>query len=204
LVLRFQPPRSPIIDDRRPILYYNSGMIRKILKADDPRLRKTSKPVKKIDKKIKNLAKDLVDTLKVQKDPEGVGLAACQVGKNLRMFAMLDGEKIRVIVNPEILKVYKSQAPKTKKAKNNKKIMEGCLSVPHYYGPLKRPPKLKLKYKNLEGKTKIEVFEGFPAQIVQHEVDHLNGILFVDKILEQKQNLYRLKNDEWEEVDLVI
>lgn len=172
-------------------------MIRKILKADNPKLRIFSKEVKVVDKKIKIIAKDLVNTLKVQADPEGVGLAAPQIGKNLRIFAMVDGNSYKVIVNPQIISISKTTPTTTKKT-----IMEGCLSIPHFYGSLLRPQKLTLKYLNLEGKTQKEVFSGFPAQIVQHEVDHLNGKLFVDKLIEQKKSLYKLINNEWEEVDL--
>lgn len=185
-------------------------MIRNIVDTKNPILRQKSKSVQKIDKKIIDLARDLKDTLKIQKDPEGVGLAACQVGKSLRMFAMVHDGKIRVIINPEITSIEKSKpAPKKgsikKKTKRQKTILEGCLSIPYFYGPLKRSPKLTLKYLDLDGNYKSEVFEGFSAQIVQHEVDHLNGRLFIDEILKQHRPLYKIdpKTDEWERVELV-
>ena len=79
-------------------------MIQKIVSADNPVLRKKSKPVKKIDKRILKLIQDLKDTLVAQKDPPGVGLAACQIGKNVRVFAMKDGDRVKAIINPQILK----------------------------------------------------------------------------------------------------
>lgn len=181
-------------------------MIRNIVGAKDPILRQKAKAVAKVDKKVRLLAKDLVDTLKVQKDPEGVGLAACQIGKPQRLFAMVHSNKTRVIINPEIISTSPKSKPPAKKSKSKQKktILEGCLSIPYFYGPLKRPQTLTLKYLNLDGQEKTEIFRGFPAQIVQHEVDHLNGILFTDHILKTKTKLYKLdsKTDEWEEVEL--
>ena len=176
-------------------------MVRKILSTTNPKLRVPSKPVGKVDKKVGQIIRDLTETLKIQKDPEGVGLAAPQIGKNLRIFVMLDDGEIRAIVNPEIVKISGS----TGKAKKTKKgdIMEGCLSLPHYYGPLKRSDHIALKYLSPEGKEVTEDFVGFTAQIVQHEIDHLNGILFVDRLLEVKKPLYKLEGDSWEEVELI-
>jgi peptide deformylase len=179
-------------------------MVQKIVDVKDPKLRQKSKRVAKVDKKTLAIARDLVDTLKVQKDPEGVGLAAPQIGKNVRMFAMVFGRGIRVIVNPKILSL--SQGPRKKgKAKKQEVILEGCLSLPNIYGPLKRPQHLKLEFMDLDGKIQTEVFEGFSAQIVQHEVDHLNGTLFFDQLLKDKAPLYKFnsKLDDWEEVELV-
>jgi peptide deformylase len=174
-------------------------MIRKIVKADNPLLRKKSKPVKKIDKKILSLISDLKDTLLSQKDPEGVGLAAPQIGKNLKVFIMRDGKKIRTIINPKIIKKYERR--KTKYEKQD--IMEGCLSIPHYYGPLKRAQKIKIEYLDENGKKVVKTFENLLARIVQHEIDHLNGVLFTNRLLEQKKPLYELKEDKWEEIDLI-
>lgn len=176
-------------------------MIRKIVLAQDPNLRKPSKPVTKIDKKTLDLAKDLYDTLIAQKDPEGVGLAAPQIGVNFNMFAMEDGSDIKIITNPQILNVSKS----IKKFDKKDPVMEGCLSVPHYYGPLERAESVEIKYLDLtDGTEKIAKFKDFPAQIVQHEIDHLGGVLFIDHILEQKKSLYKLVGDEWEKVDLIF
>jgi peptide deformylase len=150
-----------------------------------------------------SLVKNLKDTLGVQKDPEGVGLAAPQIGKNLRVFVANYKGFDRVVINPEIIKIDKSRvkSPKTKTSK--KEILEGCLSLPYYYGPLKRAPKIIVKYLNEQGKEITETFEGFNAQIIMHEIDHLEGILFVDHLLKEKKPLYKVQGDEWEEVELI-
>ncbi len=174
-------------------------MIKKVVQAGDPRLRKVSKPIAKIDKKILILISDLKETLLAHKDPEGVGLAAPQIGKNLRIFVMRDGKELKTVINPEIISVTKVKAKKGKK----NEALEGCLSVPHYYGPLTRGEEIKIKYLNEDGQKVTETFRDFPAQIVQHEIDHLNGFLFVDRLLEQKRPLYQIKGDEVEEVDFI-
>lgn len=174
-------------------------MIQRIVQSGEAKLRKISKPVKKIDKKIEKLIKDLKETLAVQVDPEGVGLAAPQIGVNLRVFAVSFKNFKRIVINPEILEVKDTKPIKTKKSE----VLEGCLSLPHYYGPLKRNGYVKLKYLDEEGKTVIEEFKDFHAQIILHEIDHLNGFLFIDRLLEQNMKLYKLdKDDTWEEVEL--
>jgi len=178
-------------------------MIQKIIQSGDPILRKISKPVEKIDKKVKDLIQDLKDTLAVQNDPEGVGLAAPQIGKNLQIFVVGFRNLKRIIINPEIIKLSKGKSINVINKKDKSEILEGCLSLPHYYGPLKRESTIKLKYKNENWEEVIEEFKDFNAQIMLHEIDHLNGFLFVDRLLEQKKKLYKLsKNDEWEEIGL--
>ena len=173
-------------------------MVRKVLPVTDPKLRESSRTVGKVDKKILSIVKDLKETLASQKDPEGVGLAAPQIGKLLKIFVMLDAGELKAVINPEIVNVSQKKSGKLKKGE----IMEGCLSLPHYYGPLKRPKKITIKYLDEEGNQKVEDFVGFTAQIVQHEIDHLSGILFIDRLLENKKPLYKLVGDEWEEVEL--
>lgn len=177
-------------------------MIKKILLSSDPVLRRKSKAVGKIDKKVKDLIKDLKDTLAVQKDPEGVGLAAPQIGKNLRVFVAKYKNFNKVVINPEIIKIEYPKKGEPKK-KSDKEILEGCLSLPYYYGPLKRAPKVTIKYIDENGEILTESFEGFHAQIILHEIDHLEGILFIDHLLEEHQPLYKIEGDEWEEVELI-
>lgn len=176
-------------------------MIQRVLQSQDPRLRRVSKPVGEIDKKILGLIQDLRDTLSIQKDPEGVGLAAPQIGKNLRIFLLSYQDTERVVINPEILKTGTKKSPS--KDKKGGEIMEGCLSLPNFYGPLKRANYVKVKYINEIGEQKVEEFKDFFAQIVLHEIDHLEGILFIDRLLSAKKPLYRLKGKEWQEVDLI-
>lgn len=177
-------------------------MICKIVQSGEKKLREKCKTVIRFDKKILKLIQDLKDTLEIQNDPEGVGLAAPQIGVNLQVFAVKYKNFKRIVVNPEILAIKNSpHAAKAPRGKNE--ILEGCLSLPHYYGPLKRENYVKLKYLSEEGKEVIEEFKNFNAQIILHEIDHLNGIMFVDRLLEQKKKLYKLdKNDEWEEVEI--
>lgn len=176
-------------------------MIRKIVRSGDPILRKISKPVIKIDQKVLDIIKDLKDTLAVQKDPEGVGLAAPQIGKNLRIFAVKYNKFERIVINPEIIKQVKTELKLEKEVKNE--ILEGCLSLPNYYSSLQRSQNITIKYLNEKGEPVTENFRGFHAQIVSHEIDHLNGIMFLDRLLEQKKPLYKLTGEKWEEVELI-
>lgn len=196
----------------------------KILRAGDPTLRQSSKPVSNLDRKIEKLIADLGETLRVQKDPVGVGLAAPQVGKLFRLFIVKSGKNISTFINPEILWMSKKTndpaEPTKKLTADNRKLktdnretesekeylMEGCLSLPYYYGPVRRALKIKVKYQypttNYQLLTTERIFRGLSAQIIQHEVDHLNGILFIDRLLEQKRKLYEQKGKEWAEVGL--
>src|SRR3989344_4709894 len=177
-------------------------MIRKILQSGDPILRTKSKPVKTVDKKVLGVIKDLKDTLAIQKEPEGVGLAAPQIGKNLQIFwADFKGFR-RLVINPKILSIQKGKRQEAKD-KSKKEILEGCLSLPYYYGPLKRAPKITVQYINEKAEKITETFEDFNAQIIMHEIDHLNGVLFVDHLLKEKKPLYKVEGDEWEEVELI-
>lgn len=173
-------------------------MILEILDAKSPSLREKSKEVKRIDKRIKKLITDMKETLEIQTDPEGVGLAAPQVGKNLRLFLMKPKDDIVVVINPKVISKKKSEQSEPV----DKKIMEGCLSLPHFYGPLDRDPEITIEFQDIKGNVNKRTFKGFEAQVVQHEIDHLNGVLFVDRLIESGKPLYEWVDDEWERVDL--
>lgn len=177
-------------------------MVKKILKSGDPVLRKKSAKVERVDKKILGLISDMEDTLNSQKEPEGVGLAAPQIGKNLQIFLANYKNFHRIVINPKILEIGK---PKIKSKTDDQKheVLEGCLSLPHYYGPLKRADYVKVQYLDQNGKVITEKFTGFNAQIVLHEIDHLNGKLFIDRLLEQGKPLYKVEGEKWEEVELI-
>lgn len=175
-------------------------MVRKILASGDPKLRQVSKSIEKIDKKASETIKDLTDTLASQKEPEGVGLAAPQIGKNVRIFVINHQGVKKVFINPEVLEI-KTES-KIKKPKDHD-ILEGCLSLPNYYGPVERPNYVKIKYQDENLKEAEEEFNNLFAQIVLHEIDHLNGVLFIDKLFEQKKPLYKFEGNKWEEVELV-
>ena len=171
--------------------------------SSDPILRRKSKPVTKIDKKVTELIKDLKDTLATQKDPEGIGLAAPQIGKNIRIFFVKYKSFEKIIINPEIIKIESGNEKKGTEKKAGKEILEGCLSLPYYYGPLKRAPKVTIKYMDEKGNITTETFEGFHAQMIMHEIDHLEGILFIDHLLSEGKPLYKVDGDEWEEIELI-
>jgi len=155
-----------------------------------------------VDKKVASIVKDLKDTLSTQKEPEGVGLAAPQLGKLLRIFVANYKGFERVVINPEIINIEKP-LPETSGKPAKKEILEGCLSLPYYYGPLKRASKITVKYLNEKGEEVVETFEGFNAQIIMHEIDHLEGILFIDHLIKEKKPLYKVEGNEWEEVELI-
>lgn len=177
-------------------------MIQKIVRSGQPVLREKAKKVIKVDKKIAEVIKDLYDTLATQKEPEGVGLAAPQIGKSLQIFLAKYKDFERIVINPEI--ISKSKVKKmSRDKKGGKEILEGCLSLPFYYGPLERSQKVVVKYLDKNGREVTETFKDFNAQVILHEIDHLNGILFVDRLLESKKPLYKVTGKKWEEFELV-
>ncbi|MCX7881489.1 MAG: peptide deformylase [Patescibacteria group bacterium] len=170
----------------------------KIVHASHQILSSPTKPVKKIDQKIKKIISQMVETLEAQKDPIGVGLAANQVNLDLSIFIMKPNKKSKpkVFINPKILKKENLTQKKPKKNKKLKIKLEGCLSIPKIWGSVKRADKVLLEYQNLEGEMKKEWFSGFEATIVQHETDHLNGVLFTQRASEQNQPLYQEKEEK--------
>lgn len=166
----------------------------KILTVPAPILNQTAKPVVKIDKRIQQLVKEMINLLDRQTDPIGVGLAAPQVGIPLQLFIIKPTKKAKpqVFINPSIKKTVftKDTLQKNKAKKTKKNQLEGCLSIPKIWGRVKRAQKVLLDYQTLSGEKKSTWFSGFKATIIQHEVDHLKGILFPQRVLEQKSNLY--------------
>lgn len=162
-----------------------------------------TKPVKKIDQKIKKLVAEMEEALIAHKDPEGVGLAAPQVGFDLSLFIIKPKktEPTEVFINPKILQTTPySLQPKNQKSKKIK--LEGCLSVPHIWSAIKRSDSVLVEYQDLSGDWKKEWFSGFKAQIIQHEMDHLQGILFTQRALEQKQKMYQEIDDELKPIEI--
>jgi peptide deformylase len=155
----------------------------KVLFVPDNRLRVKTKPVKKIDNGLRAVIKEMVKLTLSFKDPEGVGLASTQVGNDEQYFvAKLDKKRFKAYFNPKILE----------HAKETKPFFEGCLSVPNYWGEVDRYPWVKVSYLDEDGKEVKEKLTGLLAHIFQHEVDHLNGKLFVDLVLEKKTKLYKV------------
>ncbi|MBI4035801.1 peptide deformylase [Candidatus Daviesbacteria bacterium] len=152
-----------------------------VVKAPDPRLRVQTKPVKKINNGLVQITKDMVKLTKTFKDPQGVGLASTQVGLDGAFFVAKNGEKFISVVNPKILST----------GKRTKKYFEGCLSVPNMWGEVSRYLQIKVSYQDLTGKTITKSIKGVLAWIFQHEIDHLNGVLFSDKVLQQQGKFYK-------------
>ena len=144
--------------------------IRQIRYSNDPILRKVSREVIEINERIKILLDDMIDTMY---EGDGVGLAAPQVGV-LRKVVVIDiGEGIIKLINPEIIEEEGENID-----------VEGCLSVPGRAGTVKRPERVKVKYLNEFGEEKVIEGRGLLAKALCHEIDHLNGILFIDKMIE--------------------
>jgi peptide deformylase len=174
----------------------------KIVTTPNPILSQKAKIVKKVDKSILNLVKEMKVALEATSDPKGVGLAAPQVDVSQRIFIAkpTDTSKIMVFINPEItqrseLNSYVQRPSKDKSEKALRKL-EGCLSLPSIWGPVLRSSSLTLSYMDDKGKSIQQEFKGFMSTIVQHEIDHLDGILFPKRVLEQKGILYKSSKNE--------
>ena len=158
--------------------------IRKILKFPDQDLRNKAKPVETFDEELKTLTDDMFETMHAA---NGVGLAATQIGV-AKQVAVIDisPEKNEplVIVNPAIQILDPSKT---------EDYDEGCLSVPGFFEKISRPSDIKLTYQDLNGKKQEIKPEGLLTKVVQHELDHLNGRLFVDHISELKRRRIRNK-----------
>lgn len=181
--------------------------ITNVIKAPDSRLRIKTKPVKKINSNLLAILKDMIKLTKTFKDPEGVGLAATQIGLSESFFvARLHDSKqtppseptqrakrwanykkeFVAIINPKILSFSKATKP----------YFEGCLSIPTIWGQVKRHTGIRISYQNIAGLNITKTLKGIPAWIFQHEVDHLNGIVFTQRVLEQKGKFYKFKGKD--------
>jgi peptide deformylase len=154
--------------------------LRDILTLPDKRLRLVSEPVKKIDAEVKKLVEDMFETMY---DAPGIGLAAIQVGVPKRIVTMDlakkdEDKQQRVLINPEI--VWSSDEKNVHE--------EGCLSIPEYYEDVERPSQVRVKYLDLQGKEQELEASGLLATCIQHEIDHTNGVLFIDHISKLKRD----------------
>ncbi len=153
---------------------------RDIIILPDKQLRLISKPVEKITPEIRALADDMFETMY---EAPGIGLAAIQVAVPLRLITMdlskKEGEKEpRVFINPEILSSSEELSV----------YEEGCLSIPEYYEEVERPARVRVRFMDIDGKIHEEDAEGLYATCIQHEIDHLNGVLFVDYLSKLKRD----------------
>ncbi len=154
-----------------------------------------SRPVTAFDKRILKLIDDLTVTLIATRNPKGVGLAAPQIGEPYRVFVTRPHEKdaVRIFINPEI--IHTSDG-KTQGVPERENKLEGCLSIPHIWGKVGRSEVITLRFQDETGAKHEEDFKGFFATIIQHETDHLNGILFTHRVLEQQGKFYESSKDE--------
>jgi peptide deformylase len=178
---RCGPFRAPHWIDRIGAAAYIAIMARReILILPDKRLRLVSEPVGKLNAEIRTLIDDMFETMYAA---PGIGLAGIQVGIPKRVITMdlskKEGPKEpHVFVDPEILWTSEETA----------KYEEGCLSIPEYYEEVERPAQVKVKYLDRDGKQQLIEANGLMATCLQHEIDHLNGVLFIDHISKLKRD----------------
>ena len=161
--------------------------LREILVVPHPVLKQVSKPVEAVDDALRALMDDMLETMYAA---PGIGLAAIQIGEPQRVIVMdlaREGEEAqpRFFMNPEILWASEETAP----------YEEGCLSVPEIYDEVERPARVKLRYLNYQGEQIEEDAEGLFAVCIQHEMDHLDGVLFIDHLsrLKREQAIKKVK-----------
>jgi peptide deformylase len=171
--------------------------IRRIYETPDPVLRQISKPVETFDNELRTLVGDMFDTMY---DAPGIGLAAVQVGVPIRLLVIdlqepqnpEDPEsplvkQPRVFINPEVVWHSDTEVPYT----------EGCLSVPEQYAEVMRPDRIRAHWQDENGQACEEEIEGLLAVCLQHEMDHLNGVLFIDHLSRLKRDMVLKKLAKW-------
>lgn len=170
----------------------------RLIHAPNQVLSEIAKPVEKIDKPLIRLIENMQEALLAARDPEGVGLAAPQVGKSIRLFLVKQTPRapVSVYINPELVVPEKKLVQKKGKKKDNPKKLEGCLSLPNIWGEVMRYPQITMRYMDEKGSTHMKTFRGFLATIMQHEYDHIQGILFPKRVLEQNGQLYKSRKNE--------
>lgn len=158
--------------------------LREIRLEDDPILRKKSKRIDDVTERMQILLEDMVDTMN---EADGIGLAAPQIGVLRRAIVIDIGEGPMKMINPEILEI-EGQAID----------VEGCLSVPGRSGTVSRPEWIKIKYLDVDGEESTLEGDGLLARAICHEIDHLDGILYIDKIIDEVE-LEELDDDDYYE-----
>jgi peptide deformylase len=154
--------------------------LREIITLPDPRLRLVSEPVKAIDAEVRKLAEDMLETMY---EAPGIGLAAIQVGVPKRLItldlAKKDEPKApQVFINAEVISASDERAT----------YEEGCLSIPDYYDEVERPANVTVRFMDLDGKVQEIEASGLLATCLQHEIDHINGVLFIDHLSKLKRD----------------
>ncbi len=169
-----------------------------IVTVPDPVLKQVANPIENITAQIKQQATDMIETMY---EAPGIGLAANQVGVLNRMFVMdtnyrkeKSSRDAIVMINPEI--VWKSEEISI--------MEEGCLSIPQQYAEVERPKSVRVKYIDLGGQTMEYIGEDLDSHCIQHELDHLNGILFIDYLSRLKRNMILRKVDRMKKDGLIL
>ena len=159
--------------------------VRAIRVLPDPVLRQKAKKVSKIDESVRQLIDDMIETMR---SASGVGLAATQIGVPLKIAVIeIPAEEVIVLVNPEIIK-----------KEGERTIGEACLSVPGYQGEIKRSVRVKVKARDRQGRSIRIKGEELLAQALEHEIDHLSGILYIDRV-EEPDKLHKLEPESKQE-----
>jgi peptide deformylase len=160
---------------------YNKMAVRVIRVLPDPVLRQKAKKVTNIDKSVQRLIDDMIETMRAA---PGVGLAAPQIGVPLRVVVIeIPGDEVMALINPEIAKRH-----------GDRMVQEGCLSIPGYQGEVKRSVWVKVKARDRQGRNIRLKGEELLAQALEHEIDHINGVLYVDHV-EGPDKLWKLESD---------
>jgi peptide deformylase len=154
--------------------------VRPLVILPDAQLRLTSEPVAAVTDEIRTLARDMIETMY---DAPGVGLAAIQIGVAKRVVTIdtskdENAKSPTVYLNPEIVWV----------SEEKRVYDEGCLSIPEFYGEVERPDRVRVRYMNLDGQIVEQEADGLLATCLQHEIDHLNGVLFIDHLSKLKRD----------------
>jgi peptide deformylase len=165
--------------------------VQQIRTLPDPVLRQKARKVTRIDKSVHKLIDDMIDTLRA--DPNRAGLAAPQIGVLLRIAVIeLPDQELITLINPEIVK-----------KEGERIVQEGCLSIPGYFGEIRRAVTVKVKAKDRHGKQFRLKAEGFLAQALEQEIEHLDGILYIDH-LESREKLFEVAQEEDEQASAAI
>jgi peptide deformylase len=158
--------------------------VRPIVQIGDPVLRQKAKKIHRVDSSIRELIQDLIDTVR---DASGAGLAAPQIGVPLRAIVTNVDEQLHVMINPEIVEESEEEI----------EAEEGCLSIPGWYGPVRRKVRVSVRGMSKTGKTSKVKSEGWEARAFLHEIDHLNGTLFIDR-MDDRSKLHKVESPEEE------
>lgn len=163
-----------------------------IISVPNQVLRAKSTSIPTFDATLQNQVLDLQETLQNARNPEGVGLSFPQINLNLRGFVTYLDKRLRVYLNPLILDQDEKM---TLGGTPTHPTLEGCLSIPHLYGPVWRPKKIKIKAQDQFGIEFHKTLSSFPARLFLHELDHLDGVLFTDYTLRDHLPLYFLDQE---------